>query len=100
VKAVLQRVLLRAHRRSDVVPVGVADLGEAWSSTVMWSLAALAPAFWTLQNYDAYIIDDTYGPSFALNAENGPDGSVRDQFKTDWGFDLEQRVNANTPLDP
>lgn len=52
---------------------------------------------WTLQNYGAYIVDDTYGASFALNAEDGPDGSVRDQFRADWGFDLEQRVNANTP---
>jgi hypothetical protein len=51
---------------------------------------------WTMQNYGAYIVDDTYGPAFALNAENGPDGSVRQQFKADWGFDLEQRVINNT----
>lgn len=47
---------------------------------------------WTLQNYGAYIVDDTYGGSFALAAENGPDGSLRTQFKTDWGYDLEARV--------
>jgi hypothetical protein len=52
---------------------------------------------WTFQNYGAYIVDDTYGPAFALNAEHGPDGSVRDQFKADWGFDLEQRVINNSP---
>ncbi len=51
---------------------------------------------WTLQNYGAYIVDDTYGAGFAINAENGPDGSLRTQFKADWGFDLEQRVNDNT----
>lgn len=51
---------------------------------------------WTMQNYGAYIVDDTYGPAFALNAENGPDGSLREQFKADWGFDLEQRVINNT----
>jgi hypothetical protein len=51
---------------------------------------------WTLQNYGAYIVDDTYGPGFALNAENGPDGSMRTQFRNDWGYDLEQRVNNNS----
>jgi len=40
---------------------------------------------WTLQNYGAYIVDDTWGPSFALNAEDGPDGSMHDQFQTDYG---------------
>ncbi len=52
---------------------------------------------WTLQNYGAYIVDDTYGTSFALTAETGPHGSVREQFKKDWGYDLEQRVRHNTP---
>ncbi|MFC6518694.1 hypothetical protein ACFQAT_01905 [Undibacterium arcticum] len=52
---------------------------------------------WTLQNYGAYIVDSTGGPAFALNAENGPDGSLRTQFKADWGFDLEQRVQGATP---
>lgn len=51
---------------------------------------------WTLQNYGAYIVDDTYGASFALNVENGPDGSLPAQFKTDYGFDFEQRVNSNS----
>ena len=51
---------------------------------------------WTLQNYGAYIVDDTYGPSFGLNVENGPDGSLPRQFKNDWGFAFEQRVNDNS----
>lgn len=51
---------------------------------------------WTLQNYGAYIVDDTYGPSFGLNVENGPDGSLPQQFKADWGYDFEQRVNSNS----
>ena len=48
---------------------------------------------WTLQNYGAYIVD-TYksGPAYAFNAENGPDGSLRAQFKADWGYDFEQRA--------
>jgi hypothetical protein len=52
---------------------------------------------WTLQNYGAYIVDDTYAPGFDLNVEDGPDGSVREQFKADWGFDMMQRLNQDTP---
>ena len=44
---------------------------------------------WTLQNYGAYIVDDTWGANFALNAEHGPAGSFRAQFKADYGLDLE-----------
>ncbi|MEN9866810.1 MAG: hypothetical protein RL748_2400 [Pseudomonadota bacterium] len=51
---------------------------------------------WTFQNYGAYIVDDTWGASFALTAETGPHGSFRDQFKADWGFELEQRVRDNS----
>lgn len=52
---------------------------------------------WTLQNYGAYIVDDTYAPGFFLNAEVGPDGSVPAQFKADYGFEMEQKVQGNTP---
>jgi len=52
---------------------------------------------WTLQNYGAYVVDDTYAPGFDINVEDGPDGSVQQQFKADWGFDMAQRVNAGTP---
>ena len=52
---------------------------------------------WTFQNYGAYIVDDTYGPSFMLEAENGPDGSLRTQFQTDYNMPFEQRVNDNSP---
>lgn len=44
---------------------------------------------WTLQNYGAYVVDDTYGPSFAFNAENGPGGNMRTQFRADYGQDFE-----------
>jgi hypothetical protein len=52
---------------------------------------------WTLQNYGAYIVDDTYGPGFAFSAEDGPDGSLRRQFQSDWGFTFTARVRDNTP---
>jgi hypothetical protein len=49
---------------------------------------------WTLQNYGAYVVDDTYGPSFAFEAENGPAGNVRTQFRGDYGMDFEVFANA------
>lgn len=52
---------------------------------------------WTLQNYGAYIVDDSAGANFVLNAELGPDGSKRDEFKRDWGYDLQATVRDNTP---
>ncbi|MDB4933554.1 MAG: hypothetical protein JWP87_526 [Labilithrix sp.] len=52
---------------------------------------------WTLQNYGAYIVDDTYAPGFAISAESGPDGVFVNQFKSDWGFALDQRVNDASP---
>jgi hypothetical protein len=52
---------------------------------------------WTLQNYGAYIVDDVYAPGFALNAEDGPAGSKRAEFKRDWGFDMAQKAGQNTP---
>lgn len=52
---------------------------------------------WTLQNYGAYIVDDTWGPAIAFNAEDGADGSKPTEFQNDYGFPMEQRVNDNTP---
>lgn len=52
---------------------------------------------WTLQNYGAYVVDDTFAPGFDINVEDGPDGSVRRQFRADWGFDMDQRVIQATP---
>jgi hypothetical protein len=49
---------------------------------------------WTLQNYGAYVVDDTNGPSFALEAENGPGGNVRTQFHNDYGMNFEVYANA------
>jgi|GEM_PF-506743 len=51
---------------------------------------------WTMQNYGAYIADSTGGPAFAIEAETGPDGSLRSQFQADYSMPFEQRVNDNT----
>jgi hypothetical protein len=69
--------------------VSIASLGFETEPAMMLA--------WTLQNYGGYIVDDTYGPAFAFSAESGPDGVFRDQFKSDWGFALEQRVRDASP---
>jgi hypothetical protein len=87
---------------SDAPPVAM-KMGALLAIPANKSLASLGletePAkmlAWTLQNYGAYIVDDTLGASFALTAETGPNGSFAAQFKADWGFELEQRVRDNT----
>jgi hypothetical protein len=52
---------------------------------------------WTLQNYGAYVVDDTSAPGFALNVEEGPAGSKRAEFRADWGFDMAQKVGDDSP---
>jgi hypothetical protein len=52
---------------------------------------------WTLQNYGAYIVDDTHSPGFDFSAETGPQGSFTQQFAADYGFAFIQRVQDNTP---
>lgn len=52
---------------------------------------------WTLQNYGAYVVEDTYEPAFGIAIENGPDGSLAKQFEADYGVAFEQRANSNTP---
>jgi hypothetical protein len=52
---------------------------------------------WTLQNYGAYIVDDTSGPGFDFSAETGPQCSFSRQFAADYGFTFAQRVQDNTP---
>lgn len=43
---------------------------------------------WTLQNYGAYIVDDTGGPGYALSVEDGIDGSFTARFAVDWTFEF------------
>jgi hypothetical protein len=44
---------------------------------------------WTLQNYGAYLVDDTAWSAVAVCVENGPAGSFRQQFQADWGFPID-----------
>jgi hypothetical protein len=41
---------------------------------------------WTLQNYGAYLVDDSGWPTYNICVELGPAGSFVDQFVSDWGF--------------
>lgn len=50
---------------------------------------------WTLQNYGAYINDEAR-QQFLFNAERGPNGNFADQFRSDYGFNFEQRYRDNT----
>ncbi len=51
---------------------------------------------WTLQNYGAYIVDDTHGAGLSFAVEVGPDGKFEDQFKKDYGFNFAARSRDNT----
>jgi hypothetical protein len=44
---------------------------------------------WTLQNYGAYLVDDTAWSAVALCVENGASGSFEAQFQKDWGFPID-----------
>lgn len=52
---------------------------------------------WTLQNYGAYVVDDSAGPGFYFAAEEGYHGSMMKQFEADWGMKFEARLRDNTP---
>ncbi len=52
---------------------------------------------WTLQNYGAYIVDDTWGPGYALNVEDGVDGSFTAHFAADWAFEFEAAGDSKSP---
>lgn len=56
---------------------------------------------WTVQNYGAYIVDSSGGPSFYMDADAGPnggfEGSKREEFFNDFGMPFEQRANSDTP---
>jgi hypothetical protein len=44
---------------------------------------------WTLQNYGAYLVDDTAWSATAICIEHGPAGSFAAQFQSDYGFALD-----------
>jgi hypothetical protein len=51
---------------------------------------------WTLQNYGAYLVDDTAWSATALCVENGAAGSFEAQFQSDWGFSIDTGGTTGT----
>lgn len=43
---------------------------------------------WTLQNYGAYVVDDTGWSVYAIATEYSPDGDVTQEFQSTWGFSM------------
>lgn len=50
---------------------------------------------WTLENYGAYIIDDSYWPNVQIPVEFSPNGDFTDQFRDTWGMEFEADIGAN-----
>jgi hypothetical protein len=44
---------------------------------------------WTLQNYGAYIVDNSGWSSFSFAVEDGPNGSVESEFQSSWGYAID-----------
>ena len=52
---------------------------------------------WTLQNYGAYVADNTARSVFSIETEDGPDGSVVSQFQQTWGYPFQAPAGDGTP---
>lgn len=82
--ALTMGALLALHQDLDLSSIGLETV-------------AAKKLAWTLQNYGAYIVDDSYGASFGFAIEDGPAGSFADQFYRDYGTTFEARVVDGTP---
>jgi hypothetical protein len=52
---------------------------------------------WTLQNYGAYVADNTTRSVFSIETEDSPGGEVVNQFQQDWGFPFQAPAGSGTP---
>lgn len=53
---------------------------------------------WTLQNYGAYVDDDTWAPGFCIDIDEGSNGSFMKQFQNDYGYAFKTNCNdVNNP---
>jgi hypothetical protein len=52
---------------------------------------------WTLQNYGAYVADNTAQSTFSIETEDSPSGSLVTQFQQTWGFPFEAPAGNGTP---
>ena len=52
---------------------------------------------WTLQNYGAYVADNTARSVFSIETEDSPSGSVVNQFQQTWGYAFQAPAGSGTP---
>ena len=52
---------------------------------------------WTLQNYGAYVADNTARSVFSIETEDGPNGAVVNQFQQSWGYPFQAPAGNGTP---
>jgi hypothetical protein len=52
---------------------------------------------WTLQNYGAYVVDNAARSVFSIETEDGPNGSVVNQFQQTWGYPFQAPAGSDTP---
>ncbi len=52
---------------------------------------------WTLQNYGAYVADNTARSVFSIETEDGPNGAVVNQFQQTWGYPFQAPAGNGTP---
>ena len=52
---------------------------------------------WTLQNYGAYVADNTARSVFSIETEDGPNGAVVNQFQQTWGYPFQAPAGSGTP---
>jgi len=50
---------------------------------------------WTMQNYGAYVVDTTGWDVYALAVEQGPGGSVQEEFENTWGYTMTPSSRNN-----
>lgn len=50
---------------------------------------------WTLQNYGGYVVDSTSWSVYAVETEQGPAGTVVDEFQRAWGFSMTPTSRDN-----
>ena len=72
------------------IPAGV-DINALGLSPAGLELA------WTLQNYGAYVADNTARSVFSIETEYSPSGNVATQFQQDWGYAFQAPAGSGTP---
>ncbi len=85
-----QGALAYGGKNSSLKPGSLVALPVATSiASLGLTTGPAAQIAWTLQNYGAYLVDDTAWSATAICTEQSPAGNFTDQFKSDWGFAID-----------